>query len=104
MYFLEDYISAATEVSSINIRKKFAMFSPGIEPGTFCVLDRCDNRYTTKTCWGEKGELLLVSQSVRPSVTLTFFQLTGQYSQTDRQSVSVTTVATLQLSSSLDLE
>ena len=25
------------------------MFSPGIEPGTFCVLDRCDNRYTTKT-------------------------------------------------------
>ena len=26
------------------------MFSPGIEPGTFCVLDRCDNRYTTKTC------------------------------------------------------
>ena len=27
------------------------MFSPGIEPGTFCVLDRCDNRYTTKTAW-----------------------------------------------------
>ena len=27
------------------------LFSPGIEPGTFCVLDRCDNRYTTKTCW-----------------------------------------------------
>ena len=27
------------------------MFSPGIEPGTFCVLDRCDNRYTTKTDW-----------------------------------------------------
>ena len=27
------------------------MFSPGIEPGTFCVLDRCDNRYTTKTCY-----------------------------------------------------
>ena len=27
------------------------MFSPGIEPGTFCVLDRCDNRYTTKTRW-----------------------------------------------------
>ena len=25
------------------------LFSPGIEPGTFCVLDRCDNRYTTKT-------------------------------------------------------
>ena len=25
------------------------MFSPGIEPGTFCVLDRCDNHYTTKT-------------------------------------------------------
>ena len=25
------------------------LFSPGIEPGTFCVLDRCDNHYTTKT-------------------------------------------------------
>ena len=21
---------------------------PGIEPGTFCVLDRCDNHYTTE--------------------------------------------------------
>ena len=30
------------------------MFSPGIEPGTFCVLDRCDNRYTTKTLSSEK--------------------------------------------------
>ena len=29
--------------------QKDAMFSPGIEPGTFCVLDRCDNHYTTKT-------------------------------------------------------
>ena len=27
------------------------MFSPGIEPGTFCVLDRCDNHYTTKTSY-----------------------------------------------------
>ena len=25
------------------------MFSLGIELGTFCVLDRCDDRYTTKT-------------------------------------------------------
>ena len=30
-------------------RGKGKLFSPGIEPGTFCVLDRCDNRYTTKT-------------------------------------------------------
>ena len=29
--------------------KEKLLFSPGIEPGTFCVLDRCDNRYTTKT-------------------------------------------------------
>ena len=28
---------------------KTILFLPGIEPGTFCVLDRCDNRYTTKT-------------------------------------------------------
>ena len=25
------------------------MFPPGIEPGTFCVLGRCDNHYTTET-------------------------------------------------------
>ena len=25
------------------------MFPPGIEPGTFCVLGRRDNRYTTET-------------------------------------------------------
>ena len=30
-------------------KKEENMFSPGIEPGTFCVLDSCDNRYTTKT-------------------------------------------------------
>ena len=38
------------------------MFSPGIEPGTFCVLDRCDNRYTTKThgdCWLKFKELTI---------------------------------------------
>ena len=29
--------------------KKMTLFSPGFEPGTFCVLDRCDNHYTTKT-------------------------------------------------------
>ena len=30
---------------------KMNLFLPGIEPGTFCVLDRCDNHYTTKTWW-----------------------------------------------------
>ena len=30
------------------------MFPPGIEPGTFCVLDRCDNHYTTET-WMKAG-------------------------------------------------
>ena len=29
--------------------KNLTLFSPGFEPGTFCVLDRCDNHYTTKT-------------------------------------------------------
>ena len=33
--------------SFFNWNKK--MFPPGIEPGTFCVLDRCDNHYTTET-------------------------------------------------------
>ena len=27
------------------------LFPPGIEPGTFCVLGRRDNRYTTETCF-----------------------------------------------------
>ena len=35
---------------SFSNQKDF-MFSPGIEPGTFCVLDRCDNHYTTKTVY-----------------------------------------------------
>ena len=30
------------------------MFPPGIEPGTFCVLGRCDNHYTTENRW-KKG-------------------------------------------------
>ena len=29
------------------LRKK--LFPSGIEPETFCVLGRCDNRYTTET-------------------------------------------------------
>ena len=34
-----------------DIGKKVAMFSPGIEPGTFRVLGGCDNHYTTKTSY-----------------------------------------------------
>ena len=49
------------------------MFSPGIEPGTFCVLDRCDNRYTTKTCLRGKEDIgvhiLLVSMVMWSPVT-----------------------------------
>ena len=30
--------------------EKKGMCLPGIEPGTFCVLDRCDNHYTISTC------------------------------------------------------
>lgn len=29
--------------------QKATMFPPGFEPGTFCVLDRCDNHYTMET-------------------------------------------------------
>ena len=28
---------------------KKIIISPDFEPGTFCVLDKCDNHYTTKT-------------------------------------------------------
>ena len=35
------------------VRPRGIMFPSGIEPETFCVLGRCDNRYTTETCsWG----------------------------------------------------
>ena len=33
----------------IKMHQEQNMFPPGIEPGTFCVLDRCDNHYTTET-------------------------------------------------------
>ena len=33
------------------LNNKKYLFSPGFEPGTFCVLDRCDNHYTTKTSY-----------------------------------------------------
>jgi hypothetical protein len=32
--------------------KKVEKFPPGIELGTFCVVERCDNHYTTKTLYG----------------------------------------------------
>ena len=41
------------------------MFSPGIEPGTICVLGRCDNHYTTETDCKLKM-LLLGDRSSRP--------------------------------------
>ncbi|KRZ68625.1 hypothetical protein T10_2375 [Trichinella papuae] len=28
---------------------KATLSSPGLEPGTFCVLSRCDDHYTTRT-------------------------------------------------------
>ncbi len=37
--------------------KKNNMFSPGIEPGTICVLGRCDNHYTTETNYS-RGDFL----------------------------------------------
>ena len=30
-------------------KKQTKLFPSGIEPETFCVLGRCDNRYTTET-------------------------------------------------------
>ena len=35
------------------VRPRGIMFPSGIEPETFCVLGRCDNRYTTETCYIE---------------------------------------------------
>ena len=33
------------------VRPRGILFPSGIEPETFCVLGRCDNRYTTETRW-----------------------------------------------------
>ena len=41
-------------MSDIYNREKWKntdFFSPGIKPGTFCVLDKYDKHYTTKTCY-----------------------------------------------------
>ena len=38
-------------------KEKKAVLLSGIVPGTFSVLDRCDNHYTTKT-YSEKGWLV----------------------------------------------
>ena len=38
--------------------KEKLLFSPGIEPGTFCVLDRCDNRYTANV-WNVSGHFMV---------------------------------------------
>ena len=43
--------------SDMMTQMKKEVFSPGIEPGTFCVLDRCDNHYTTKTPQERKVKL-----------------------------------------------
>ena len=32
-----------------NIQRREHLFLPGFEPGTFRVLDECDNHYTTET-------------------------------------------------------
>jgi hypothetical protein len=39
------------KIAQFEIQKncKNKLTSAGIEPATFCVLDRCDNRYTTKS-------------------------------------------------------
>ena len=39
--------------SEMNLKILKILFPPGIEPGTICVLGRCDNHYTTETkVWG----------------------------------------------------
>ena len=37
-----------------NKKKSRGLMSyPGVEPGAFCVLDRCDNRYTSNSAYAE---------------------------------------------------
>ena len=44
------------------------MFPPRIELGTFCVLGRRDNRYTTETCYAatpvENKTILPITQTI----------------------------------------
>ena len=41
-------------------RRKKDKVLPGFEPGTFCVLGRCDNHYTTAPTWSSPPFLLHV--------------------------------------------
>jgi hypothetical protein len=48
-----------------NLPKNLPKMSyPGVEPGAFCVLDRCDNRYTSNSSCGQ-GEKFAVMYARR---------------------------------------
>ena len=43
------FVTFDTNMILVQFNKMKLMFPPGIEPGTICVLGRCDNHYTTET-------------------------------------------------------
>uniref|UniRef100_A0A0R3RY43 SSD domain-containing protein n=1 Tax=Elaeophora elaphi TaxID=1147741 RepID=A0A0R3RY43_9BILA len=50
------------------------LISGGIEPPTFCVLDRCDNRYTTRPPWSNSTSILFSVKGMRLWYFLRFDQ------------------------------
>jgi hypothetical protein len=40
--------------------KKMRMFCAGVEPATFCVLSRCDNRYTNRTTFNHSYSMFII--------------------------------------------
>ena len=86
------------------LAKKVAMFSPGIEPGTFRMLGGCDNHYTTKTSYTCSDEILTVKLSLNmitlgkniSSSTFLRFNTMNKVSRNGRYGVSWSQVGTLQ--------
>lgn len=67
------------------VRPRGIMFPSGIEPETFCVLGRCDNRYTTETCYMPmEGDQSSSSTVDLQSWFDTFFLLSALVSSRDR--------------------
>ena len=58
-------ISNVSEMETqVGFRMKTILFPPGFEPGTFCVLDRCDNHYTTETLLIFNAEVLIQTKNI----------------------------------------
>ncbi len=63
------------------IQKQKKMIVPRLELGTFCVLDRCDNHYTIRSCLSKYDSICLLFYAK----ILLGDLLIGNYEQSERQ-------------------